>query len=90
MKCSYCDQPAIISFNDYRGLKQVCQKHYKIKLIEDIEREEFVKPICEKCGQGVLLYQTLGTVGESVIVTFICSDCSKYSTVKKSIEDYFK
>lgn len=90
MKCSYCDEESIISFSDYRGVKQVCQRHYQIKLIEEIEKDELVRPICEKCGKGVLLYQTLGVVGKKVAVTFICSDCSKYSTVKKNIEDYFK
>lgn len=90
MQCSYCDEPSVISFSDYRGLKHVCQRHYKIKLIEDIEKDELVRPICEKCGQGVLLYQTLGLIGESVIVSFICSQCSKNSTVKKEIESYFK
>lgn len=88
-KCSFCEKDSVISYIDGIVQKNVCQFHYKVKLIIDIEIEEPVKPICNLCGKGICRYDSLGAVGNKVLVTFICTNCKEYSTVKKEIDSYF-
>jgi hypothetical protein len=88
-KCSFCKKDSIIGYIDGAIQKNVCQFHYKVKLIKDIELEEPVKPICNLCGKGICRYDSLGVVGNTALVTFICTNCKEYSTVKKNIDSYF-
>lgn len=89
IKCSFCKDESIISYSDMMGYKNVCQNHYRIKLIEDIESTGFVKNICKKCDNGILLYQGLGVAKDSVLVSFACSNCNHSISVKRKISSYF-
>lgn len=89
-KCNFCNKESLIGYYDGLIQKNVCDFHYKVKLIRDFEVEEPVKPICNLCGKGICRYDSLGVVGDSVLVTFICTNCKEYSTVKKNFDSYFK
>ena len=59
--------------------------------IKDMEGSKMMKDVCNKCNEGLLLFDGLGSSDEvNIVNTFICSNCNKYKLVKKKIEDYFR
>ena len=90
MKCG-CGVEAIINAVDGLNFKPLCQYHYKLMCIKDIEQSQLVKDICEECNGGLLKFDGLAAPTEhTVAVTFICSNCEKYKLVRKNIADYFR
>lgn len=90
MKC-LCGKDSIISVVDGFQTIDVCQHHYEISCIKDIETNKNINDVCEKCSNGLLLFDSLGEIDENtILVTFICSRCNVRFTGKRRIEDYFR
>lgn len=81
-----CGKPSIIAMIHLGRVTPVCQEHYNVSVVGEVESTRIRYDNCQVCQKGILEYKNVSYDGKNIMVWYKCSLCPEFISFKREIK----